>query len=1593
MTKMVLLTTLALVAPAALAATGPGGFTYEGRVYDASTNEPSGDTVTFRMEIVNPANNCVLYRETSDSKNLGLTAGFFAVNLGSQAGSVNTLDTALSNKTMINGDGCTYTPANGSGRKLRVFIVKDGTADQLSPEVDLTSAPYAMQADTLQGMGPADFVQATNTTQRTRMGQIVTAAAAASTNGQTLVFSGGAWGIGTPTETDPTVQAFAKSGLPTCAVNEVLKSDGTTLTCVTDTSGGTPADATSSTKGIVAINTSTGLSVSGGTVSLANTAVTPASYAKVTVDAQGRVTAGSALAAGDIPSLDASKITTGVLNSAQIPAIAAGDIPALDASKVTTGTFSSSQIPNLDASKITSGNLSVPNVSATTASAQTVRVFDADNSNKATIQTPAVLSADYTLTLPADDGTAGQALITDGSGNLSWAAMGGGGTVTSVDLSLPGIFSVSGGPVTGSGTISATLSSQSQNMVFASPNGGAGAPVFRGLVPNDIPPLDATQITTGTINPARLPAGIGSQWTTSGSMIYYNTGKVGVGTASPNANLDVQATTNTASGTQIATMTYMTANPSSGGSGSYYGAQFASDFSSAQSVSGSNVGVLGQSDVSGLGVITNAIGVKGLTRSTNTGTTSNAIGGSFGVNQTTGTITNAIGGDFSVNQTGGTIASAYGVRIGTVAGTTKYSLYSTDSSAPSYFAGKLGLGVTSPVLKLDVNGAIKIANDATTCDGTIAGAMRYNGGAIEFCNGTAWGALGGGGGGNVSNGGNSFAGDMTLGTNDTFDLNFKTSNSSRMTVDTAGNVGVGINTPAERLHVHGGNVAVSGDGQPAISIVNGSNTMNDAPMLRMERSRGTVMSQANAQAGDTLGVINFSSYQVTNDSASIRAYASENHGVSFGGGDLAFLTRANGGGARQERMRITENGNIGVATMNPMSKFHVAGTITAGTFGSGGGELSLAGGTGGTGVTLKGPSSGTAYTLTFPPAGPTANQVLQSDASGNLSWTAMGSGGGIVNGGNSFGTTMEIGANDGYDLKLKAGGANHMTIAQNGNVGIGESMPGAKLHTKGGSVMFLRDDNTDMVVNVAAGGSNQWISPMIELKRMGSTFMSSPNGSGAALGAINFSSGSKDYSSAQIKSHAAEDHTLGGDSTNMAAALTFHTNSGADSPVPERMRIDSQGRVGIGTTDTMTALSVNGGIKFGHESSSCSTSFYGTIRFNGTSFQMCDSSSNWMPLGGNGLTIGGNSPGGPLVAGTNNAEPLHLKVNNMVRMSIVDMAGIGIGTTAPDRSLDIFGDGINNEIRLNTAGSGMKSSLAFETTRGTMGSRSDLQTGDVLGEISFKGYHNNPSADILAIAPQNHSSNKDADLVFKTRDPGMSSPAERMRIDRFGKIGIGTANANAMVHVMNSAGGATATFEGMGPANQVVLPSMSSTNASELKFGRSNPSNSGNGSRPAQNDVIGEISFEGIASEISAFIKTVADTVHTGSSRNTKIVFATTAEGQTTPQPRMEILGNGTVSVNGHLASAGPAPTVSACGTGATVQGTDTRGKIVTGSANPTACTLTFSQSFPTAPFCVVSWASSPTGNVWVSSTTGTTMVVNFTTGVSGGNITYICMQ
>jgi hypothetical protein len=96
--------------------------------------------------------------------------------------------------------------------------------------------------------------------------------------------------------------------------------------------------------------------------------------------------------------------------------------------------------------------------------------------------------------------TAGHFLTVDSSGNVvdggsAPGSGGGSGTVTSVGLSMPSEFSVSGTPVTTSGTLAVSKANQSASTVFAGPTSGSAAPTFRALVAADIPAIAESGVT------------------------------------------------------------------------------------------------------------------------------------------------------------------------------------------------------------------------------------------------------------------------------------------------------------------------------------------------------------------------------------------------------------------------------------------------------------------------------------------------------------------------------------------------------------------------------------------------------------------------------------------------------------------------------------------------------------------------------------------------------------------------------------------------------------------------------------------------------------------------------------------------------------------------------------------------------------------------------------------------------------------------------------------------------------------------------------------------------------------------------------------
>lgn len=123
-----------------------------------------------------------------------------------------------------------------------------------------------------------------------------------------------------------------------------------------------------------------------------------------------------------------------------------------------------------------------------------------------------------------------------------------------------------------------------------------------------------------------------------------------------------------------------------------------------------------------------------------TGTTMSEAFGSYNKISSIGTITNAFGVYAELTGGGSSITNGYGVYVGNMAGNNKYSLYASDVTAPSFLAGRLGIGLSNPARALHVAGPIRIA--ATNLPGSpAAGDIAIDsaaGNTLKFHNGSNW---------------------------------------------------------------------------------------------------------------------------------------------------------------------------------------------------------------------------------------------------------------------------------------------------------------------------------------------------------------------------------------------------------------------------------------------------------------------------------------------------------------------------------------------------------------------------------------------------------------------------------------------------------------------------------------------------------------------------------------------------------------------------------------------------------------------------------------------------------------------------------------
>jgi hypothetical protein len=254
-------------------------------------------------------------------------------------------------------------------------------------------------------------------------------------------------------------------------------------------------------------------------------------------------------------------------------------------------------------------------------------------------------------------------------------------------------------------------------------------------------------------------------------------------------------------------------------------------------------------------------------------------------------------------------------------------------------------------------------------------------------------------------------------------------------------------------------------------------------------------------------------------------------------------------------------------------------------------------------------------------------------------------------------------------------------------------------------------------------------------------------------------------------------------SGNYASALTFWTRiNGAASA--ERVRIDSSGNVGIGTTSPATKLDVKGNVFVANAANGNNTIAFGNIGGLG-------------PLNGAPDNLTGSAF---LVVSSSTASgaPSHMKFFTTTggtcgeRMRIDESGNIGMGTIAPNAKLQVVGNisgtsftsSISNAVGFLGTSSWAQNvvSASFATTAQTANALNASNTYTIAGLTSAYVDVNGSSAPTTGIyrpSTKTLGLSADSTLIFKISNvsaPATSSIETGNFLVQTGNVGIGTTN-------------------------------------------------------------------------------------------------------------------------------------------------------------------------------------------------------------------------
>ena len=593
--------------------------------------------------------------------------------------------------------------------------------------------------------------------------------------------------------------------------------------------------------------------------------------------------------------------------------------------------------------------------------------------------------------------------------------------------------------------------------------------------------------------------------------------------------------------------------------------------------------------------------------------------------------------------------------------------------------GNVGIGTNNPGYKLDVSGSVFISGVGSKFSGPGSEAgyrlKFYDNGGINNDPGIG---LDGAGGGSES---------MWFNTLNGFYWNMGT-NGVKMLLNSSGNLGIGTSTPTSKLHV----IETTATGSRIQLGTNSTNSLMSSTgvndFIILTAPFGPTPASTNNNGAKWGIKLNGSIDSPNTKGKAACIYAvSEEPGAGYNRRVGLALHTSPFDLDSVERLRISNDGNVGIGTTGPLTKLHVAGTTglyqsanstylyydhtgvntwRTGIFTDNTSTYIIGHDTGGTFATkiLAITMGGSVGIGTTSPGSPldvyksTDGQVsiyVRNPSTGTSAYAGLAlgnnsssNGGGIVLFGSNWTTSALYNANGTYVYSNLSGGVviaseaaapivfgtsntERMRILSGGNVGIGTTLPATMLEVVGATgknystnacaTLKLRDTNTS-AINVGAAIQFQGF-------KTGTT----------AIGNFAVIDGIKEN----------------GTSADESGAVRIFT-SNSSGTLTEKLRVASDGNVGIGTSTPISKLNTY--------ASGSNLSVFKVDGGNGTLFEVTDQ------LSGSLFSVNDVS-GLPLLEVFSNNRIVAGKYGS--NALVISGSSVGIGTTTPAYKLQVNG--------------------------------------------------------------------------------------------------------------------------------------------------------------------------------------------------------------------------------------------------------------------------------------------------------------------------------